>query len=340
MSRIARTGRGWLGAAMVSLAALAACGGERPESADRPEAAERAEGEAGDTATAGGGESRAGGATRVAEVRDLQGPESARYDAELDVWFVSNVNGGPAAKDNNGFISRLTPDGKVDSLRFVAGGRGGVTLHAPKGLAFVGDTLWVTDVDAIRGFDKRSGKPVATVDLKGRAKFLNDLAAGPEGELYASDTGVEFDSKGGSNHTGPDRIFRVAGRKATVAVEGDTLAGPNGVAWDSAGSRLLIASFLGKTIFAWKPGARAPEAIATGPGQQDGVEVVGGRILVTSWADSTLFAVENGRAVRVIGGLPSAADYGVDPRRGRVAVPMLMENRLEIWTLPAAAAAR
>src|SRR4051812_15421527 len=30
---------------------------------------------------------------KVGQTPNLQGPESARYDRDLDVWFVSNVNG-------------------------------------------------------------------------------------------------------------------------------------------------------------------------------------------------------------------------------------------------------
>ena len=33
----------------------------------------------------------------------------------------------------------------MDNLNFVTGGRGGVTLDAPKGMAIVGDTLWVAE---------------------------------------------------------------------------------------------------------------------------------------------------------------------------------------------------
>jgi hypothetical protein len=36
-----------------------------------------------------------------------------------------------------------------------------VTLHAPRGMSIVGDTLWVADADAVRGFDRRSGAPLA-----------------------------------------------------------------------------------------------------------------------------------------------------------------------------------
>jgi hypothetical protein len=39
--------------------------------------------------------------------------------------------------------------------------------------------------------------------------------------------------------------------------------------------------------------------------------------------------LDAGKVTRMIGGLPSPADIGLDLERGRVAVPLLTENRLE-----------
>jgi len=263
----------------------------------------------------------------------FQNPESARYDAELDVWYVSNVNGSPLAKDGNGYISRLKGDGTMDSLKFIAGGVGGVTLNAPKGLALQGDTLWVADIQSVRGFDRRTGKPVASVDVKG-SKFLNDAAAGPDG-IYITDTGFEGSAKG-MDHTGPDRIYRITGRKATVALESDSLAGPNGIAWDGAGKRFIVVPFAGAVVRAWTPGSKALTALGTTKGQLDGVELLDpDRILITSWADSSLFVLDHGTVTPVTGGLPSPADIGIDTKRNRVAIPLLLENRVEFRALPA-----
>ena len=76
---------------------LAACGSE-PESAP-----------ATDSATSPATAEPA----RVALVEGFSGPESVRYDEEADVYFVGNFNGDAGALDNNGFISRMTPDGVV-----------------------------------------------------------------------------------------------------------------------------------------------------------------------------------------------------------------------------------
>ena len=129
---------------------------------------------------------------RAATTNGFKTPESVRYDSVNDVFYVSNINGSPLAKDNNGFISRMKPDGKIDSLELIAGGRDGVTLNAPKGLVLIGDTLWATDIDVVRGFNVRTGAAVATVDFAPfHALFLNDICVGGDGALYVTDMGVK-----------------------------------------------------------------------------------------------------------------------------------------------------
>lgn len=307
---------------LIAAVLLAACGGgERTPAADGAAAADSA-GPKGPSATP------------VATVDGLDGPEAVRWDPELEFWFVSNVNGGPSAKDNNGYIARLNGDGSVDSLRFIAGGRNQVTLNSPKGLALVGDTLWVADIDVVRGFDRKSGAPVATIRVPG-AKFLNDIAVGPDG-IYVTDTGVIFSADGQMSHPGPDAVYRIDGRTVTTAVRFDGQPGPNGITWDSAGRRFVIVPFGDKAISAWTPGDSTPQKIGEGPGMQDGIEDFGGgRFLVTAWADSSLSVLSEGRMTKLAGNLPGAADLGYDRQSGRVVVPQLTENQVRIFQVDA-----
>jgi hypothetical protein len=280
---------------------------------------------------------QAAAATRVLTVDGFKTPESVKYDAHLDVYFVTSINGNPSAKDNNGLISRVRPDGSIESLEWISGGRDGVVLHAPKGTAIVGDTLWLADFDAVRGFNKRTGARGATVDVSRQgAKFLNDLAVGADGGLYVTDTGILFDPAGNVTHPGPDRIFRVGTkREVSVAVAGDTLARPNGIAWDAANDRFIVVAFGGPAIFGWKPGDAAPTVVARGAGQWDGVELLAdGRIVASSWGDSTVDVIAEGKVERLIGGVPSPADIGLDTKRQRVLIPVFTENRVEVWALP------
>ncbi len=310
----------------IALAAFAAagCGGGDQRAGSDAAAA------AGDTASAPAGPS----ARVVTTVDSLDGPESARWDPEQKIWFIANVNGQPAQKDNNGYIARVTGDGKVDSLKFIGGGRSGVVLNAPKGMAIVGDTLWVADIDVVRGFNRKTGKLVSNVRVPG-AKFLNDITVGPDG-IYVTDTGVEFGPSGEPKHPGPDAVYKITGRRATTAMKFDGEPGPNGITWDSAVSRCCFVPFQDKAITAWAPGDSAPQKIAEGPGLQDGVEAFGGgRFLVTAWADSSLSVLSEGKLTKLAGDLPSAADLGYDRESGRVVVPQLMEDMVTILQVDA-----
>ena len=266
----------------------------------------------------------------------MKTPESARYDADLDVYFVSNINGNPSAKDGNGFIARVDAGNTSAVTKLAEGGKNGVTLNAPKGMAIVGDTLWVADIDAVRAFNKRTGAPIATVDLRPmKAEFLNDVVAGPDGSIYVTDTGVRFDATGGMTHPGQDQIFKITGRKATVAIKSDSaLKAPNGIAWDGANGRFILGPFNDKGVSAWKDGDSTVTAVGSGPGGYDGVEVLAdGRILVTSWADSSVQVIANGAFRKVIANVEGPADIGIDTKRNVVALPRFNAGRVEYFTI-------
>ena len=261
--------------------------------------------------------------TKTATVAGFQTPESVLWDSTLDVYFVSNINGNPAAKDGNGFISVVDPAGTMRDSVFIKG------LNAPKGMAVVGDTLWVTDIDVIRGFNARTEAPVATVTIPG-AVFLNDITAAPDGSLYITDTAIRFGAQG-PEHVGHDRIYRVApDRKVSVALESDSLGRPNGITWDRANDRFIVVPFGTGKLFGWKPD-QAPTTLGTGPGQFDGVEIAGTAIWVSSWADSSVYRYVDGQGTNVIKGVPSPADIGYDAKRHRVLIPIFTGNRVEIW---------
>lgn len=268
---------------------------------------------------------------KVTTITGLSTPESVIWSAKEDAWFVSNINGSPVAKDGNGFISRVSRDGVIDSLHFIMSGRDSVTLNGPKGMALAGDTLWVADIDAIRAFDAHTGKPVASIELGKQATFLNDVAVGPDGVIYITDSGLGFDDKGNPTHPGPDRIFGLTGRTTKVLAEGDWLNRPNGITWDAANSRFVVVPFGGTALLGWKPGVAKVDTIGTGPGAQDGVEFVGGDLLVTSWADSSVFAVSSTGDRKVVTGAASPADLGVDQVRGLIAIPLFTKDEVDIW---------
>ncbi|MGH7168151.1 MAG: hypothetical protein ACREII_06415, partial [Nitrospiraceae bacterium] len=62
------------------------------------------------------------------QVTGLQMPRSFLADPSGEQYFISNVNGDPGVKDNNGFITKLDRAGKLVKLQFIQGGDGKTVL--------------------------------------------------------------------------------------------------------------------------------------------------------------------------------------------------------------------
>ena len=280
-----------------------------------------------------------GALTLVGVIGGLRTPESVLHDRDQDVYFISNVNGNPSAVDGNGTIARVPAESLHVIDRQFIHGRPSAPLNAPKGMAITGDTLWVADIDVVRAFDRITGRPLGTISLAGfGAAFLNDIAVGPDSALYVTDTGIHFGPNGQiSGAAGPSRIYRIAGRAPAVAVEGELLSGPNGIAWDSAGKRFVIAPFSGPTLLAWAPEGRPPNPrrLARGPGSFDGIgRLPNGMLGATTWADSSLYAVQGDTMlVRLIAGIEAPADFGVDRKRNRVMIPLFNAGRVVVYSM-------
>ena len=287
-------------------------------------------------ATKRGGGDTTSLARKIGEIADLHAPESVRYDSAQDVFFISNIQGLGSTKDNHGFIVRVSAADFQDMSIFAQSGRDGVELNAPKGMVIQGDTLWVADIDVLRGFNRMTGAPVANVDFRpSRAVLLNDVALGPDGALYITDTGIIMSEKG-VLHPGGDKIFRLAGRSIEVVQLSPPIAWPNGITWDRYSKRWLVVTFdpFASELSAFSQSNPARAKLGSGIGRFDGVEVsADGRILVSSWADSSIHAFSGGKDVRLIRGLSQPADIGVDTRRNRVAIPLGMVDRVQFWEI-------
>jgi hypothetical protein len=256
-------------------------------------------------------------------------PEGMLHDAVADVYLVSNINGGPADKDDNGFISRLAPTGAVLTLKWIDGAADGVTLHAPKGMAVRGDTLFVADIDAVRLFVRADGAPLGAWPLDGAA-FLNDLAVGPDGTLYVSDSGVE-PGESGLVPNGRDGIYRRDGDRWTAVVTGTGLGGPNGMLAESAG--LTVVTFLSGEVYTVDPASGERTMLAKpDAGMLDGVvRLADGSLLISSWGAQGVYRLTPAGAFSTTAdSVASPADIAFDATRGALLIPDFLGNRVLI----------
>jgi hypothetical protein len=260
--------------------------------------------------------------SRIHSIIGLSGPESVRYDSIQDVYFVSNFNGNGSAIDSNGFISKISPEGIIDSLHFMTGTEAH-PMHSPSGMYITGDTLWACDRDGVHGFDRKTGKQLQFIDFTSYSPgFLNDIVEGSDGNLYVTDTGAP-------------RLFRISGTQVTVVQDSLPVA-PNGIAREPQNGNLVLAPWGGaRTFYAWNPNSPGVEKYRTANegGFFDGIEFYTGKLLASSQQDSTLRVIDGDDHIIIkLPGEP--ADIGIDTKRRQVVIPYISRNTVDLWQLP------
>lgn len=275
-------------------------------------------------------------ATEIAWLGDLHQPESVKYDAEQDMFFISNMVGTGSAKDANGYIVEVRANDLANSKVFAENGKAGVVLDAPKGMAIHGDTLWIADIDVMRAINRKTGVAIGNLDLKPYgALLLNDVTFGGDGAMYITDTGILMTDKG-VIYKGADKIFAVKDGKVRIVAQGASLGRPNGITWDKEANRLVVVTFdpFHSQIFSLAPNGER-RLLGEGNGKFDGVEPVGGgRFMVASWNDSSVRLMGNGTNRRIANNVLAPADIGYDTRRNRLAIPLGPLNQMQLWQLP------
>jgi hypothetical protein len=281
---------------------------------------------------------------------DFATPESVLHDPDADVYLVSNINGDPLGADDNGFISRVSPEGKVLEHRWIDGARDDVKLDAPKGMAIVDGILYVSDITVIRKFDAKTGEPKGDIAIKG-ATFLNDVAPAPGGGVYVTDSGLNAKFE----PTGTDAVHHLGkdGKVKTLAAN-KKLAGPNGVVAGDKGA-VWVVTFGSGEIYAVDAKGKQSGNQKLPSGQLDGIVQIassgsagprttpaesskvdaGGDLLVSSWEGSAIYrGTPGGEWKPVVENVKSPADIGWDATRRRILIPVFLENNVILHPLP------
>lgn len=258
------------------------------------------------------------------EVSGLSTPESFIVDPETGNYFISNINGQPTSKDDNGFITKLDPNGKVLSLRFADGSKGR-PLHAPKGLTILDTTLYVTDIDHLKGYDKKSGILVMDLDFaKFKATFLNDLTHDTNGNLYVSDMVSNFIAKIDTNKR----------HEITVLIQGKKLGQPNGLAIHPTTKRIVMVSWQsGKVVELSNDGKLTPLSNKTFK-NLDGVDFdTAGNLYFSSFTEGKVYKMAQDGQVNVFrDNLRTPADINIDPKKNLLLIPSFEGNSVK--TIP------
>ena len=205
-------------------------------------------------------------------------------------------------------ITHLDPDGRRQAV-VTTGGR-------PNGLAVDGDSnLWIAEA-GLRALlcVAPDGREILRIDGDGdeRFRFPNDLAFGPDGHLYMTDSGLALTDFLDGQAFVPDyerlpwdgRVYEVNPKTATVIRHIDHgIRFTNGIAFDAAGVLYANASFTGDVyrydIFGTGSARRELFGNVVQPDDQDGFKGPDG---MKFGADGRLYCTVYGQAnVTVLG---------------------------------------
>jgi hypothetical protein len=223
--------------------------------------------------------------TPVWRVDGLDSPESVILAPDGRSLLISNVGGEGDAKDGDGFIARVSLDGRLLQRTWAKG------LNGPKGLAIRGCSLFVSDIETLVELDAQTGRRLNDWPIPG-ARFLNDAAVLSSGAVLVADSGGA-------------RIYALDRGKVGVWLAHPDLRSVNGLLPER--DRLIVTTMQG-LLLAVDYRTKAVTRLATGLGEGDGVAAIGGgRYLVSEWP-GRLFEVGSTGHVRVL------ADSRAEPR--------------------------
>jgi len=239
-------------------------------------------------------------------------PESVLYDAANDIIYVANINGQSAAKDGNGFISKLSTSGKIINLKWITG------LDAPKGMGIYSGKLFVSDITQVVEIDLSNGKILNRYPAAG-SSFLNDISISPAGVVYVSD------SQKGS-------IYRLANGKIEKWIEG--VEGVNGLL--CIGRDLLLAGTKNSVVQIFTINGRQTTLISETVSIDGLVSCGKNSYLFSDWSGSVYRATVNAGKELILNTSKAninAADIDYIPSKRLLVVPTFLDNRVMAYEL-------
>lgn len=244
---------------------------------------------------------------------ELKVPESVLFDAVHQVIYVANINGKPAEKDGNGFISILSPDGRLLNSGWITG------LDAPKGMGIFKERLFVTDITSIAEIDIASAKLIKKYPLTGSA-FLNDITIDGSGVVYISDSGN-------------GKIYRLRNGKIDIFLQGKEFDGCNGLCFSQGflyvGTRNSILRIDCKT--------KTVNVFAADTGSIDGLEFAGDDTFIVSDWSGSVYRIKKGSKRELLLSTASekvnAADIHYIVAKKILLVPTFLDNRVVAYEI-------
>ena len=241
----------------------------------------------------------------------LRVPESVLYDLKGKVLYVANIVGKSDSLDGDGFISKVSLDGKIENLKWTTG------LNAPKGMGIYKNRLYVTDVYRLIAINLSNGQAEQTWDATDKKAFLNDVTIDKDGTVYASDSRNS-------------KIYRLKDSKWEIWMDGGDLNNPNGLL--AVGTKkMMIGSTKIGALQSVDVETKAITKIADGMGNTDGIVAVGKDFIVSDWSGRLFYISADGQKQQMLDSRPekmNTADIEYIPGKKMIIVPTFFKNKL------------
>jgi len=243
----------------------------------------------------------------------MKTPESVLFDQARNQIYVSNINGQPTDKDNNGFISILNRDGSIKNLEWVSG------MDAPKGMALVDSLLYVTDIDRIHIINVNKNEIIKTIPVEG-ASFLNDMAAISANQIVISDMV--------NNH-----LLVFDGKTVSVWLDDELLQSPNGLAFYKG----ILYVGTKDNLLKVDPSVKKLKKYIEETGPIDGlIPISANKFVISDWSGRVLIAQTDSKTVlqNTAEKNIQAADLGFIREDKIILIPTFFDNRVVARKLP------
>jgi hypothetical protein len=238
----------------------------------------------------------------------LRVPESVYFDSKENILYVSNIVGKSNEKDGNGFISKVSTEGKIVTLQWASG------LNAPKGMGLYKEKLYVADLTRVGVFEKKSGKMSSSIEIDG-AQFLNDITVDSQGNVFASDS-----------NTG--KIYKITNDKAELYFESADFKRINGLL--ALNNGLYVADAGNGVNYKLSKDKRLSKYTETAPGADGIVNIGNEEYIVSSWGGEVYY-VKDGMSQKLLDTKDqklNSADIDYDPKTKTVFIPTFFGNRV------------
>jgi sugar lactone lactonase YvrE len=254
----------------------------------------------------------------IRETNELPAAESVVYDKEKNILYVSCQ---AADEPGDGSIAKVSLEGEILNPKFTAG------LNNPKGIAIVGDKLYVADLLELVEINRETGDIIKKY-TEDSVKFLNDVTVDKDGNVYVSDM---FNSA--IYKLDKDRNFK----EWFISPE---MENPNGLL--AIGDEIYLAGWGrftdGKPAFAPKGcfqkinmnTMEITKISADTLGNLDGIQVNDeNSFIVSDWRGGKVFRIaKTGETVELLALEQGVGDILFLPEKGLLVLPMKKQNQI------------